>query len=75
MKGYLFTQYFLTDGIRTTPEWEAATPKAADFRRDLASAYERFRSRRQPNEAVTEQDFIRNSSITACCPPCARTTR
>ena len=59
MKGYLFTQYFLTDGIRTTPEWEAATPKLTDFRRDLGNSYERFSSRRQPNEAVTEQDLIR----------------
>ena len=59
MKGQLFTQYFLTDGIRTTPEWEAAVTKLADFRRDLGQAYERFSSLHQPNEAVTEQDLIR----------------
>ena len=59
MKGQLFTQYFLTDGIRTTPEWEGAVTKLADFRRDLGQAYERFSSLHQPNEAVTEQDLIR----------------
>ena len=59
MKGLLFTQYFLSDGIRTTPEWEAAAATLADFRQRLGQTYERFRSLQQPNEAVTEQDFIR----------------
>ena len=59
MKGQLFSQFFLTDGIRTTPEWEAAAPELADFRRELGAAYERFDSLHQPNEAVTEQDLIR----------------
>ena len=59
MTGQLFTQYFLTDGIRTTPEWEAAAPRLAAFRRDLVQAYEPFTSLHQPNEAVTEQDLIR----------------
>ena len=55
----MFTQYFLTDGIRTTPEWAETVAKLADFRRDLGQAYERFSSLHQPNEAVTEQDLIR----------------
>ena len=59
MKGLLFTQYFLTDGVRTTPEWDETVAKLANFRRDLGQAYERFSSLRQPNEAVTEQDLIR----------------
>ena len=59
MKGSLFSQFFLTDGIRTTSEWEAAAPRLADFRRELGAAYERFDSLHQPNEAVTEQDLIR----------------
>ena len=59
MKGQLFTQFFLTDGIRTTPEWDAAAPKLADFRRDLGDAHRRFGALQQPNEAVTEQDLIR----------------
>ena len=59
MKGQLFSQYFLNEGIRTTPEWEAAAPELADFRRELGAVYERFDSLHQPNEAVTEQDLIR----------------
>ena len=59
MKGSLFTQYFLTDGIRTTPEWEAAVARVANFRRGLGQVYERFISLHHPNEAVTEQDLIR----------------
>ncbi len=59
MKGQLFTQYFLTDGIRTTAEWGAAASKLGDFRRRLARTCERFTSLRHPNEAVTEQDLIR----------------
>ena len=59
MKGQLFTQYFLTDGIRTTPEWEAAAAQLAGLRRDLGHAYGRFEERHRPNEAVTEQDLIR----------------
>ena len=58
MTGQLFTQYFLTDGIRTTPEWEAVAPRLAAFRRDLGQTYEPFTSLHQPNEAVTEQDLI-----------------
>ena len=59
MKGQLFTQYFLTDGIRATPEWEAAAAQLADFRRGLDRCYGRFAALHQPNEAVTEQDLIR----------------
>ena len=59
MKGQLFTQFFLTDGIRTTPEWDAAAPKLADLRREVGSVHERFVALRQPNEAVTEHALIR----------------
>ena len=59
MKGQLFTQFFLADGIRTTPEWETAGAKLADFRRDVGSEHTRFEALQQPNEAVTEQDLIR----------------
>ena len=59
MKGQLFTQYFLTDGIRTTPEWAAAAGQLAGFRGGLGDLYRRFAGRHQPNEAVTEQDLIR----------------
>ena len=59
MKGQLFTQFFLADGIRTTPEWDAAAPKLADFRRDVRNVHERFVALQQPNEAVTEHALIR----------------
>ena len=59
MKGQLFTQFFLADGIRTTPEWDAADQRLANFRRDVGSVHARFEVLQQPNEAVTEQDLIR----------------
>ena len=62
MPGQLFTHYFLTDGIRETPEWKdsAADPEAFDaFRKGVARCYEAFRQSSDPNEAATEQDLIR----------------
>ena len=62
MPGQLLTHYFLTDGIRETPEWRAsvADPEAFDsFREGVARRYEALRRSRDPNEAVTEQDLIR----------------
>ena len=59
MTGQLFTHYFLTDGIKATGEWPASASSCAAFRQSLAQAYETFRQRHQPNEALTEQDLIR----------------
>ena len=62
MQGQLFTQYFLTDGIRSTADWDAtfAHPDAfirfRDGARRLFDAFEQFNS---PNEATTEQELIR----------------
>ena len=61
MPGRLFTQYFLTDGIKTTVEWNAslAQPEAfARFRDDLRHRYETVKGFQDPNEAVTEQKLI-----------------
>ena len=58
MPGQLFTHYFLTDGIRTTPEWKSSSSGTAEFRSKLATLYENFQKYHQPNEAVTEDDFI-----------------
>lgn len=58
----LFTQYFLTDGIRATPEWRASVswPGAfAAFRDGLRGVFETFGRFTRPNESVTEQDLIR----------------
>ena len=62
MTGQLFTHYFLTDGIRATPEWQAsaADPEAfASFRQSVLQRYETLARAAEPNEAVTEQDLIR----------------
>ena len=61
MSGQLFTHYFLTDGIRETPEWCASVDdrEAFDsFREGVAGCYEALRLW-NPNEADTEQDLIR----------------
>ena len=58
MPGQLFTGYFLTEGIRTTQEWEAWTSPEADLGVQLRQVYEGFRNYNQPNEAVTEDDLI-----------------
>ena len=62
MTAQLFTHYFLTDGIRATPEWQAsaADPQAfTAFRESVLQRYETLARSSDPNEAVTEQDLIR----------------
>ena len=62
MPGQLFAQYFLTDGIRHTPEWRASVerPQAfTAFASAVAKRFEAFSHYDSPNESVTEQDLIR----------------
>ena len=62
MPGQLFTHYFLTDGIRTTPEWRAsvdAPQEFAAFRKGVSGLFDSFTGYNEPNEAVTEQFLIR----------------
>ncbi len=62
MSGQLFTHYFLTDGIRATPEWQASAADAetfAAFRESVLRHYQALARSADPNEAVTEQDLIR----------------
>ena len=62
MQGQLFTHYFLTDGIRTTPEWKASVADAqefAAFRKGISGLFDSFSGYNEPNEAVTEQVLIR----------------
>ncbi len=62
MPGQLFTHYFLTDGIKATPEWKAslAQPEAfTTFQEGVRQKYEALSRSVAPNEAVTEQDLIR----------------
>ena len=62
MPGQLFTHYFLTDGIRTTPEWRTSVDAPQDFaafRKGISGLFDSFSSYSDPNEAVTEQVLIR----------------
>ncbi len=62
MPGELFTSYFLTEGIRATPEWAAsvADPDSfAAFREGVRQRYEALSGAANPNEAVTEQELVR----------------
>ena len=59
MPGHLFTDYFLTDGIRQTPERRAQGPAFAAFRDAARRLVQDFAGYRNPNEAQTEQDLIR----------------
>ena len=62
MPGHLFASYFLTEGIRDTPEWKAAEAKPeafAAFREDIRRRYDALSGSADPNEAVTEQELIR----------------
>lgn len=62
MPGQLFTEYFLNEGIRATPEWRE-TVECADafalFRDGVRERYESLSGSASPNEAVTEQELIR----------------
>ena len=62
MPGHLFTEYFLTEGIRATPEWRKSIASAdafESFRDGVGERYESLSGSADPNEAVTEQDLIR----------------
>ena len=62
MSGQLFTHYFLTDGIKGTPEWKASVARPETFvafRDGVRQKYDALSRSRDPNEAVTEQDLIR----------------
>ncbi len=59
MSGQLFTQYFLSDGIKETAEWAETAGDFEAFRLNLAWYWESFKIHQEPNESATEQDFIR----------------
>ena len=59
MPGHLFTQYFLTDGIRQTPERRAQASAFQDFRDAAHRLFHDFATNLNPNEHQTEQDLIR----------------
>ena len=61
MPGRLFTDYFLSEGIRATDEWRESLSSSSEFGtfrdgvRRLFDSVSRFS---EPNEAVTEQELI-----------------
>ena len=61
MPGHLFTDYFLTDGIRAAAEWRdlaSSQDEFTAFRDSVRQRYETLNHFDQPNEAVTEQELI-----------------
>ena len=62
MPGQLFTEYFLTDGIKQSDEWRASVDDSAvlDALRDAVSGkFNKIDLFDRPNEATTEQELIR----------------
>ena len=62
MPGHLFTEYFLTEGIRSTAEWQSSVSEAATFDAfgdGVRQRYDALSRSNDPNEAVTEQELIR----------------
>ena len=62
MPGQLFTQYFLTDGIKTTPAWKRSEAEPAAFnafRDEAHQSCEALARATDPNEALTEQRLVR----------------
>ena len=62
MPGNLFTNYFLTEGIKATAEWRASISDStafAVFGDGVRQRYDALSGSEGPNEAVTEQELIR----------------
>ena len=58
----LLTDYFLSDGIKATPEWYtsvASESEFEEFRNGVRQRYGALSQAPDPNEAVTEQELIR----------------
>ena len=61
LPGQLFTDYYLTEGIRDTDEWKLSVSSPGEFESfssEVRECYESFTTYSQPNEAVTERDLI-----------------
>ena len=59
MPGHLFTEYFLTDGIRQTPERQSQRSAFVAFRDEARRLFQDFAAYHEPNETQTEQELIR----------------
>ena len=61
MRGQLFSEYFINEGIKATPEWENTVKfgnEFAEFEDAVRQPARSILSVRDPSEAVTEQDLI-----------------
>ena len=62
MPGSLFTEYFLTDGIKATDEWRELVSLVGEFgsfRDEVGRRCDAMVRSDSPNEAVTEQEIVR----------------
>ena len=61
LPGQLFTDYYLTEGIRDTDEWRDSVSSPGEFEAfgsGVRERYETVSGYSDPNEAVTERDLI-----------------
>ena len=61
MQGRLFTDYYLSEGIRDTDEWKDSVSSPGEFalfREEARQLYKTVSGYNEPNEAVTERDLI-----------------
>ena len=58
MSGQLFTQYYLTEGIKATARWNSSAANVQPFRDRVRQRYDTLDAYSSPNEAVTEQELI-----------------
>jgi hypothetical protein len=57
--GGLFSEYFLTEGIKGTAVWSSVGAGALGaVRNELTALYQSFRKIRDPNESQTERDLV-----------------
>ena len=62
MADSLLTDYFLSDGIKATPEWHTSVASELEFeafRNGVRQSYHALSQAQDPIEAVTEQELIR----------------
>jgi len=63
IRGSLFTEEFLKEGITSFPEWNSITPdEIKDFKDELQAVFDKFPTDGNPLESTTEKDLIEPSS-------------
>ena len=59
IRGSLFTEDFLIDGITGYSEWESITVDELDaFKKELDTVFDKFPTEGNPIESTTENDLI-----------------